>query len=212
VARGHRWFAAVYDRVMAASDGRLRAAREFVAGGAAGRVLEVGAGTGLNFSYYDWSAVASLDAAEPDPFMLRRADARWRALPEEARARVRLHEAPAEALPFSDATFDTVVVSLVLCTVGDVERSLAEVRRVVKAGGMVRLLEHVRPAGLLGGVTDVVQPVWGWMAAGCHANRRTEAAIRDAGFRLEVTQRIRIGVAPGFYGLALPAEAAIATP
>ena len=99
---------------------------------------------------------------------------------------------PAEVLPFADATFDFVISTLVLCTVRDVPQALAEARRVLRPGGELRFMEHVRAEGLLGRVQDAVQPVWGWCAAGCHANRRTEAALRDAGFLLAGIERLKL--------------------
>jgi len=205
--KGHRWFAATYDLLMRPGDSVLAPVRQFVAGGASGLVLEVGCGTGANLPYYDWERVESLDATEPDPFMLQRARRRASKLPPSAR--VTFHEAPAEALPFPDAIFDTVVVSLVLCTVDDVEKSLAEVKRVLKGDGVLRLVEHVRGEGLMGRFQDAIQPAWGWCAAGCHPNRRTAEAVRAAGFRLDVERRFSLTLgAPAFVGLArlAPAE------
>jgi len=203
----HRWFAAVYDRMEKLDEKRMRRLRPKVAGRAAGRVLEVGCGTGANLAFYDWSKVDSLDATEPDPFMLQRARRRASKLPPSAR--VTFHEAPAEALPFPDAIFDTVVVSLVLCTVDDVEKSLAEVKRVLKGDGVLRLVEHVRGEGLMGRFHDAIQPAWGWCSAGCHPNRRTAEAVRAAGFRLDVERRFSATLgAPAFVGVARLAPAA----
>jgi ubiquinone/menaquinone biosynthesis C-methylase UbiE len=95
---------------------------------------------------------------------------------------VDLRQAPAERLPFDDASFDYVVSTLVLCTVDDVPASLAEIRRVLRPGGELRFLEHVRSKGFIGKTQDVVQPVWAQFSGGCHGNRRTEQALRDAGF------------------------------
>ena len=199
----HRWFAAVYDLMAKMDEKRARPMREFVAGQAAGRVLEVGCGTGLNLPYYDWSKVESLDATEPDSYMLRRAQARAATSLGEAGAKVRFHEAPAEALPFADASFDTVVATLVFCTVADPVRAVSEVVRVLKAGGQLRLMEHVRAEGIKGEVQKIVQPVYGWMAAGCQLHRDTEATIRAAGMELQVTERTSLGpLWPAFVGVA----------
>ena len=199
----HRWFAAVYDRMEKLDEKRMRRLRPKVAGRAAGRVLEVGCGTGANLAFYDWPRVDSLDATEPDVYMLRRAQRRLAGLPADLRAKVRLQEAPAEALPFPDAAFDVVVATLVFCTVADPGRALAEVRRVLKPGGALYLMEHVAADGFAGGVQRFVQPVYGWLAAGCQLTRRTEDALRAAGFELAVEERVSFGpLWPGFLGVA----------
>ena len=199
----HRWFAAAYDLVAKTDEKRLRPLRQFSAGLAAGRVLEIGSGTGLNLSYYDWVNVESLDVAEPDVYMLQRARAKGGDLPVEARAKVRFHDVPAEALPFPDASFDTVVATLVFCTVAEPGRAISEVRRVLRPGGQLRLLEHVRAPGFKGRVQRTIQPVYGWLAAGCQLNRDTEADVRAAAFELEVTERTAFGpLWPAFVGVA----------
>ncbi|HEY4684460.1 MAG TPA: class I SAM-dependent methyltransferase [Dehalococcoidia bacterium] len=199
----HRWFAAMYDVMEKAGEKRMRPLRQRIVGRAAGRVLEVGCGTGANLAFYDWSKVDSLDATEPDVYMLRRAEAKLAALPAETRAKVRLQEAPAEALPFGDSEFDTAVATLVFCTVADPGRALAEVRRVLKPGGTLYLLEHVAAEGRAGGVQRFVQPVYGWLAAGCQLSRRTEDAVRAAGFDLAVEERTSFGpLWPALLGVA----------
>ncbi|HZP43641.1 MAG TPA: class I SAM-dependent methyltransferase [Candidatus Binatia bacterium] len=178
---GHPWFAAVYDSLMAAGERRFMAAeREAVVGGARGRVLEIGCGTGLNLPYYT-AAATERWAVEPDPFMLARAARRA----AEQGVAVDLRRAPAESLPFADDFFDTVVSTLVLCTVADPARALAEVRRVLRPGGELRFYEHVRSASRLGALgQDVVTPLWRRIAAGCHPNRDVAGAIRAAGFTI----------------------------
>jgi SAM-dependent methyltransferase len=199
----HRWFAFFYDKLIEPSDKkRMEPLRRFAAGGARGRVFEIGAGTGSNLPFYDWSQVDSLDVTEPDPFMRQRLRRKIDALPAEARAKVRLHEAPAEALPFAEGEFDCAVVTLVLCSVADLDASLSELRRVLKPGGELRIAEHVRAAGGRAKVQRFVQPVYGWMSGGCQLSRETELAIRAAGFELEVTQRLAFGpLWPAFAGL-----------
>src|SRR5262245_51833295 len=105
----HRWFAALYDRLEKLGGSYSRELRPPVVSRAAGRVLEIGCGTGANLDYYDWQRIDSLDATEPDPHMLRRAVAKRDALPPYIRDRVTLQQAPAESLPFPDATFDSAV-------------------------------------------------------------------------------------------------------
>jgi ubiquinone/menaquinone biosynthesis C-methylase UbiE len=185
----HRWFAASYDLLTRSSQARLAPLRRFVAGGATGRVLEIGFGTGGNLPFYEWDNVECVAATEPDPFMLKRAA---RKIGDAPAGKITLIQAAAESLPFPDAAFDAVVTSLVLCTVEDPVQSLAEVRRVLRPDGSFRLIEHVRGDGWLGRAQDAVQPVYGWFAGGCHANRRTEQAIRDAGFELERLQHLKI--------------------
>jgi ubiquinone/menaquinone biosynthesis C-methylase UbiE len=119
------------------------------------------------------------------------------------RAKVTLREVPAESLPFEDARFDCVVATLVFCTVADLDRSLAEAYRVLKPGGTMRLAEHVGSAGFEARVQRLVQPVYGWLAAGCQLNRHTEDAVRAAGFELEVEDRTTLGpLYPTFVGVA----------
>src|SRR3990172_2414128 len=139
-AKGHRWFAAIYHRMMASAERSfMRAVREEIAGGARGRVLELGAGTGANFAYYRDHA-EEIAATEPDPYMIERAARRAEAAPRP----IALHQAPAEQIPFADGSFDTVVSTLVMCTVRDPAAALAEVRRVLKPAGQLRMYEHVR--------------------------------------------------------------------
>lgn len=190
----HKWFAAIYERCIEPSDKKKMAPlRTFAAGGAKGRVLEFGAGTGGNLAFYDWSQVESLEITEPDPFMLKRIQPKLAALPDEARAKVHLSDAPAEALPFPDDSFDTAVVTLVLCSVSDPSRAIAELRRVIKPGGEARVIEHVQADGFARSVQRVFQPLYGWLSGNCQLSRRTEDALRNAGFDLEVTERGALG-------------------
>ncbi len=165
----------------------LREMRARLLDEARGRVLEIGGGTGLNLARYP-GAVESLTVIEPDPFMARR-------LRERAGSRldfpVEVVEAPAETLPFADAAFDTVVSTLVLCTVGDPAAALAQVRRVLAPGGRLLVLEHVREpeGGRLARWQDRLERPWGWIAAGCHPNRDTAATLRAAGFDTATLER-----------------------
>jgi len=201
--KGHRWFAAMYDRTVGGTERQVGPrARPRLMGEARGRVLEVGAGTGASFSYYPPDA--QLTAIEPDPHMLERARKR---LVDLGRPDVELHQAPAEQLPFEDASFDHVVTSLVLCTVRDQPGALREARRVLKPDGTLRFLEHVRndESRFWGTVQDAITPVWRWFGAGCHPNRRTQRAIEAAGFTIEWLETVRIGPGtPAIYGVARP--------
>jgi SAM-dependent methyltransferase len=200
----HRWAAFFYDRFAEPAGRRsMEPLRRFATAEAHGRVLEVGAGTGANLPYYDWSRIDRLDLTEPDPFMLGRMLRHLAALPPEAVERIRTHEVPAESLPFAEDEFDSAVVTLVLCTVADPRRSADELRRVLKRGAEARFVEHVGGSGVRGRLQRVAQPAYGWFSGGCNLNRDTEATLRDAGFDLEVTQRTSFGpLWPAFAAVA----------
>ena len=199
----HRLFALAYDLASRLDRGRMEPLRELVAGKAEGRVLEIGCGTGANFEHYAWSRIDSLTATEPDPYMLSRARAKARKLPLLARETLELIEAPAEELPFPDAHFHTVVATLVLCSVTDLHASLNEIRRVLRPSGSLRFLEHVQAEGRARSVQEFVQPLYGWLAAGCRLDRPTERVLRDAGFRVEVEMRPKFGpLHPAVLGVA----------
>jgi ubiquinone/menaquinone biosynthesis C-methylase UbiE len=196
---GHRWYAATYDFLSRwAERGLLRQLRPLVVGQARGRVLEIGAGTGASFPYYE--QIESLVATDPDPFMLRRA--RRRA--NDLGFRVQWQQAQAESLPFADGSFDTVVSTLVLCTVADSARALAETKRVLKPDGTFRFVEHVRADGWFGRVQDLVTPAWRWIGAGCHPNRRTAESIRAAGFDIVQYEKRSVAQTPFVAGVARP--------
>lgn len=149
--------------------------RDWLARGATGRTLDLGTGTGRNLPLYP----PGVRAIGVDPHLenLARARTRSRGIP--------LVAARAEALPFRDGSFDTVVSGLVLCSVTDPEAALAEVRRVLRRGGGLRLLEHFRVPGLRGKLQDLVQPTWTRFSGGCHPNRETARSVEAAGFRVE---------------------------
>ncbi len=178
--QGHKWFAAIYDRMMASAERSfMKHVRREIAGEATGRVLEVGAGTGANFAYYQGGA--EVVATEPDPFMLQRARERVQA----AGRPIELKQAPADQLPFEDASFDTVISTLVMCSVSDPMKALYEMRRVLKPQGQYRFYEHVRYDHAFGGFwQDAVTPLWRWLGAGCHPNRDVAEFIREAGFNI----------------------------
>jgi ubiquinone/menaquinone biosynthesis C-methylase UbiE len=154
--------------------------REWLARGtAAGRVLDLGCGTGRNLPLFPHGV--SVVGLDPCREML--AKARRRA------PRAPLVCARAEALPFRDGTFDTVVSALVLCSVTDPVAALAEVRRVLRPGGRLRLLEHVRATGAAAWLQDRLQPAWTWVTGGCRPNRDTEAEVERAGFVIDGATR-----------------------
>jgi ubiquinone/menaquinone biosynthesis C-methylase UbiE len=180
-----RLFAALYDPLSKAAEEKLGAEtkRELLAN-ARGRVLEIGIGTGLSLPHYP--AGVEVVGVEPSEPMLRRA--RRRA--EEIGRDVELLRAPAETLPFADASFDTVVTLAVLCSVDDQAHALAEFRRVLRPGGRFIFLEHVRsddPA--VAQKQDRWERPWGWFTCGCHPNRDTLGAIEAAGFDVVHVER-----------------------
>jgi ubiquinone/menaquinone biosynthesis C-methylase UbiE len=148
--------------------------------GLSGRVLEIGCGTGRNLAVYGPGARPV--ALDPDPVVLGRARARAPSTP--------LVAATAEALPFADGSFGTVVSSLAFCSVPDPARGLAEVRRVLRPDGELRMLEHVRHTGRVRArLQDLLQPAWTRVTGGCRPNRPTERLVREAGFSIEPTGR-----------------------
>ncbi|MGH3868454.1 MAG: class I SAM-dependent methyltransferase [Pseudonocardiaceae bacterium] len=182
----HPRFARMYERISAESEQRGTAEhRDRALAGLSGRVIEVGAGNGLNFGHYP-ATVTEVLAVEPED--------RLRALAEEAAATapvpVRVLAGHADALPAPDGTFDAAVASLVLCSVPDAARALAEIRRVLRPGGQLRFFEHVRSANpWLGLAQDAITPLWSRVGGGCHPNRDTAAVIRAAGFHIEQLNR-----------------------
>ena len=148
---------------------RARALREVW-----GHVLELGVGTGGNLPLYDPAQVTSVTGVDFSPAMLQRAYDRNCSVPCDLRVM------DVQALDYPDASFDTVLATCVFCTVPDPVQGLREARRVVRDAGRVVLLEHVRVAGALGTLQDVLNPLTVW-AIGDHINRRTLDNVRSAG-------------------------------
>jgi ubiquinone/menaquinone biosynthesis C-methylase UbiE len=192
----HPIFARFYDRLMDGTEraglGQMR--RELLAS-ASGHVLELGAGTGHNLAYYT-DAVTELVMTEPDPHMASRLRDR---LDQggTAAGRASVIVAPAEDLPFDDGTFDTVVATLVFCTVQNPTRAVAEARRVLVEGGRLLFLEHVRSKSPRSARwQDRLERPWGFFAAGCHPNRATGDLLAGAGFWIDSMEPDRLPKAP----------------
>ncbi len=203
-------FAALYDRMSASTErAGVGAHRTALLAGATGDVLEIGGGTGVNLPYYGPDARA-VTIVEPAPPMARRLQRRI----DASRPEARLVSASAEALPFDDASFDTVVSTFVLCTVASQPRALAEIRRVLRPGGRLLFIEHVRSDDpKLARRQDRIQPINGFVGHGCHCNRATLDAIRAAGFDVtrvvhDTLKHTMPYLRPMIVGAARPATAA----
>lgn len=188
-----RAFAALYDRSLKATEeAGLRQMRRELLAGAGGRVLELGAGTGVNLDLYP-EAVEELVLVEPDPHMAKRLRAK---LAESGRA-ARVIEAPAERLLCEDSSFDTVVGTLVFCTIPNPAAALTEAARVLKPGGKLLFVEHVRAEDPgLARWQDRLEKPWRFLGDGCHCNRDTVATIAASPLRLEQVERGRMPKAP----------------
>ena len=187
-------FAMTYDRQMAKTErAGLRAFRQRLLAGASGDVLEIGGGTGANLPCYG-PAVESLTITEPQPPMLRHLERNVRAHRRDAK----VLRAPAEDLPFDDDSFDVAVSTLVLCGVDDQPRALRELRRVLRPGGRLLFIEHVR-SGDPGRAR--LQDRLNWlnrMVVCCDCNRPTLDSIRSAGFTVAEVEHTELPKAPPF--------------
>ena len=157
--------------------------RQKLLDGLPGRVIEVGAGNGLNFVHYP-ATVTEVIAVEPEPHLRSHRRGRRRADRRSVQGHRRL---PPTTCPRDEAQCDAAVASLVLCSVPDQDRALAEIRRVLKPGGELRFFEHVRAAtpwrGRVQQALDVA--IWPLLVGGCHCGRDTRAAIERAGFTID---------------------------
>jgi len=188
----------VFARVWSHASGKVGSAgeRSELLAGLGGRVLEVGAGDGRNFSHYP-RAVTEVLAVEPEPYLRRLASRAAR----EAPVTITVVDGTAESLPQDDGTFDAVVTSLVLCSVVDQQTVLAELHRVLAPGGELRFFEHVVADGTFGRALQTSldrSGIWPQLGAGCHLARDTVAAIARAGFTVERVRRCVSG--PGAVG------------
>jgi len=188
-------FAAGYDRFMAGSERDTFAAhRRALLAGAQGQVIEIGGGTGVNLAHYD-GGLGSLTVTEPAEPMIKRLERRA----QQERPGTNVVLAAAEQLPFEDDSFDVAVSTLVLCTVDDQPRALRELHRVLRPGGRLLFMEHVRSDDeRLARWQDRLMPLNRAFACGCHCNRATLDRIRDAGFEVTELERDSIAHAPPF--------------
>jgi ubiquinone/menaquinone biosynthesis C-methylase UbiE len=188
-----RVFAASYDRLMAGSERAvLHGHRASLVSRAKGDVLEVGGGTGANLPFYG-AGVDELVITEPEEPMARRLEHKLAGYSLPAR----VISAPAEDIPFEDASFDFVVSTLVLCTVDDPARALSEIHRLLKPGGQLAFLEHVRSDDpRLARWQDRLHGMQVRLAYGCHCNRRTLENIERAGFSVTELEHDRMRKAP----------------
>jgi SAM-dependent methyltransferase len=195
---GNPLVARLYDPVMAIPERTmLPRHRESLADGLSGEVLDLGAGTGAMFPYFDkLDGPIHVTAVEPDPGMRRQARKRAASLDVD----IHVVDVDAEALPYDDGSFDAVVGSFVFCTIPDHEAAFSEVARVLVDGGEFRFLEHVRGDGLPGTAHDLLAPCWHAAAGGCTLNRETDRLfLSDDRFRTDEFERN-----DGFAGTVLP--------
>jgi len=187
--------APVMDWMLSAKE--LDRRRRMVVPRAAGKVLEIGFGTGLNLPHYS-SAVTSLTLLDPENLLPQRVQARMNAC--RARQVVRT-SASAEKLPFTDATFDMVVSTWSLCTIPDAQAALAEVRRVLHPRGTLLFAEHGRAAErFVAAWQDRLNPIQKWLTCGCNLNRPIDLWITDAGFTIQELSRSPLEGSPRIMG------------
>jgi SAM-dependent methyltransferase len=192
-----RFYAFLSEREEAAGQNENRV--ELLAG-ARGRAIELGAGNGLNFAHYP-GEVDQVVAVEPEPYLRERA----REAAARASVDVEVVDGTDDPLPLDDDSFDVAVASLVLCSVPDQSRALAELRRVLRPGGELRFYEHVIPSRPRQAAMFRKLDEWGiWpqLMAGCHCSRRTDAVIAQAGFTVQSVRRMTFNGLPHVLGIA----------
>jgi len=184
------FYAAMYDRITSGAErAGISEDRRGLLAQAAGATIEIGAGTGANLAHFP-PAVTRLCLVEPDPSMRKRLQRR-----ASGRDDVEIVDAPAEALPFPDGSFDTAVMTFALCSVADLERALAEIARVLRPGGRLLFLEHVRDTDpKIARKQDHPGVLYSLM--GCHPNRDTLTAINRASFEVTTVRHGEVPKAP----------------
>jgi ubiquinone/menaquinone biosynthesis C-methylase UbiE len=188
-----RIFALIYDPTLWLGEmAGMRRRRNTLLSDARGRVVEIGAGTGLNIAHYP-DSIAELVLCEPEPGMRRRLARRL----QRHAGIARIVDAPAERLPLEDASVDTVVSTLVLCTVDEPERALREIARVLRPDGQLLFIEHVRARSrFLAACQDYLLRPWRGFAGGCRCNRATVDLMRDCGFTVTADDAVWRGMPP----------------
>jgi ubiquinone/menaquinone biosynthesis C-methylase UbiE len=187
----HPLFARFFAQLSRLMERELAERRRELLAGLSGRVLEVGAGNGMNFRHYP-DAVDEVVALEPEPYLRAKAERAARIAP----VRVTVRAGTAYPLAFDDSNFDAAVTSLVLCTLPDPHAALAELRRALKADGELRFMEHVRSEeATLARLQRWADRsgIWPRLAGGCHCDRNTVEAIESHGFRIEEVQSFGLG-------------------
>jgi ubiquinone/menaquinone biosynthesis C-methylase UbiE len=187
----HPLFARFFDRLSRVMEKEVGAWRDELLAGLSGRVVEIGPGNGINFRHYP-ASVEEVVALEPERYLRAKAEraASVAAVP------VTVTAGTADELPFADGTFDAAVACLVLCTVPDQGAALTELRRVLKPGGELRFLEHVRSTRKRKARVQLAADrsgIWPLLGGGCHCSRDTVSAIRTAGFRVERERSLDLG-------------------
>lgn len=175
----------------------IRREREKIVPAAAGRVLEVGFGSGHNAPYYDAAKIDRLFALEPSASMRKRAAPRVAGLSFP----IEWLDLPGEEIPLDDKSVDTVLVTYTLCTIPDAEKALSGMRRVLKPGGRLVFLEHgLAPDSGVQRWQNRLDGIWGKFGGGCHLNREPASLIREAGFKIERIDAHYARGAPKFAG------------
>ncbi|MCT8136715.1 class I SAM-dependent methyltransferase [Anaerobacillus sp. CMMVII] len=173
-------FARYYDAFMKpVEDKFITSWRKELLTHARGKVLEIGAGTGINFRHYQHCD--KVIALEPNTYMIEKAEEKGK----QASVPITIIEGRAEKLPFANEQFDTVVVTLVLCSVDNPTQAVAEMKRVLKPSGRILIIEHVKmQQPLFAILQNMITPLWKRLCDGCHLNRNTEQTVKDAGFEI----------------------------
>lgn len=188
----HPIFARLFDRLVRKADPAQADHRRELVAGISGRVIEIGAGNGINFANYP-PAVTEVVAVEPEAYLRDKAAQAAAGAPVP----VQVVDGLADALPVPDASFDAAVFSLVLCSVPDQAGALREAARVLKPGGELRFYEHVlSQEPKVARRQNRIERVWGWCGGGCHPNRDTPAAIEAAGFDIASCRRFAFKPGP----------------